>query len=270
MISKKYHHLVFVLVFTFLVSGSLIFYFNHKISTVREDYGAKIETLNRQTAQNMQALRAALDGLGVNLSSQIGLIDNTLQNFKKENKQQITTLSDLIDQIEQQSNIRLNELKEDVKNIKIKSADFSAITDEVLQAVVSISTDAGQGSGVIIDSKGYIVTNVHVINGATAVRAATYSGNTYNVKTLVGYDSDYDIAVLKVDDAGLNYLDFGDSDDVKVGEKVILTVTQIGKECHSRCAIYYQAGDCVMPREGIFAEVLQGGKIKVGDKLEIL
>lgn len=228
MISKKYNHLVFALLFTFIVSGSVIYYFNHKISAVREDYEAKIDDLNRQTAQNMQTLRAALKELGVNLSSQIGLIDTTLQNFKKENAQQITTLSDLIDQIEQQSNIRLNELKEDVKNIKIKSADFSAITDDVLQAVVSISTDVGQGSGVIIDSKGYIVTNVHVINGAAAVRAATYSGNTYNVKTLVGYDSKYDIAVLKVDAAGLKYLDFGDSDDVKVGEKVIAAGSPAG------------------------------------------
>ncbi len=54
-----------------------------------------------------------------------------------------------------------------------------------------------------------------------------------------------------------------------VGKEVILSVTQIGKECHNRCAIYYQAGDCVMPREGIFAEVLLGGKIKVEDKIEL-
>jgi len=56
---------------------------------------------------------------------------------------------------------------------------------------------------------------------------------------------------------------------LQAGPEAILRVTQIGKECHDRCAIYYQAGDCVMPREGIFAEVLRGGKVKVGDKLEI-
>jgi len=56
---------------------------------------------------------------------------------------------------------------------------------------------------------------------------------------------------------------------LSVGKEVILRVTQIGKECHNRCAIYYQAGDCVMPREGIFAEVLMDGKIKVEDKIEI-
>lgn len=53
------------------------------------------------------------------------------------------------------------------------------------------------------------------------------------------------------------------------GREAVLRVTQIGKECHNRCAIYYQAGDCVMPREGIFAEVLIGGKISVGDNIEL-
>ncbi len=56
---------------------------------------------------------------------------------------------------------------------------------------------------------------------------------------------------------------------LQAGSDAVLRVTQIGKECHDRCAIYYQAGDCVMPREGIFTEVLQEGKIMVGDTLDI-
>jgi molybdenum cofactor synthesis domain-containing protein len=55
---------------------------------------------------------------------------------------------------------------------------------------------------------------------------------------------------------------------LKVGEEVLLEVTQIGKKCHTRCAIYYQAGDCIMPREGIFARVLLGGRAKKGDVIE--
>jgi MOSC domain-containing protein YiiM len=47
----------------------------------------------------------------------------------------------------------------------------------------------------------------------------------------------------------------------------LLEVTQIGKECHTRCAIYHQAGDCVMPKEGIFARVIHGGEIKPGDRI---
>jgi MOSC domain-containing protein YiiM len=54
---------------------------------------------------------------------------------------------------------------------------------------------------------------------------------------------------------------------LQVGE-TLLEVTQIGKECHTRCAIYYQAGDCVMPKEGIFARVLTGGTVRPGDYVQ--
>ena len=56
---------------------------------------------------------------------------------------------------------------------------------------------------------------------------------------------------------------------LKVGES-LLEVTQIGKECHTRCAIYYQAGDCVMPKEGIFARVLVGGTVRASDAVSLV
>ncbi len=55
---------------------------------------------------------------------------------------------------------------------------------------------------------------------------------------------------------------------LKVGMEVLLEVTQIGKVCHDRCNIFYAVGDCVMPREGIFAKVLIGGEVRVGDQIE--
>ena len=57
---------------------------------------------------------------------------------------------------------------------------------------------------------------------------------------------------------------------LKIGDGIIIRVTQIGKLCHDRCAIYYKAGDCIMPREGIFAEILTGGAIKAGDEITIV
>jgi len=53
---------------------------------------------------------------------------------------------------------------------------------------------------------------------------------------------------------------------LQIGE-TLLEVTQIGKECHTRCAIFYQAGDCVMPKEGIFVKVITGGTVKPGDEI---
>lgn len=57
---------------------------------------------------------------------------------------------------------------------------------------------------------------------------------------------------------------------LKIGKEVLLEISQIGKECHTRCNIYYQAGDCVMPKEGIFARVVNGGMIKPKDKITVI
>jgi MOSC domain-containing protein YiiM len=54
----------------------------------------------------------------------------------------------------------------------------------------------------------------------------------------------------------------------KLGENARVEITQIGKECHKKCAIYYRTGDCIMPKEGVFAKILKGGIIQVGDKIE--
>ncbi len=57
---------------------------------------------------------------------------------------------------------------------------------------------------------------------------------------------------------------------LRVGRDALLEITQIGKVCHERCAIYYQAGDCVMPKEGIFAKVLKGGEVAAGDEIAVV
>ena len=63
---------------------------------------------------------------------------------------------------------------------------------------------------------------------------------------------------------GLELASLKVGDRLAVGEALV-EITQIGKECHDRCAIYFQAGDCVMPREGVFARVLRGGSVAPGD-----
>ena len=56
---------------------------------------------------------------------------------------------------------------------------------------------------------------------------------------------------------------------IKIGY-VLLEVTQIGKKCHDKCQIYYQVGECIMPKNGIFTKVLKGGTVKVGDECNLL
>ena len=67
---------------------------------------------------------------------------------------------------------------------------------------------------------------------------------------------------------GLDLLSLKLGDKLRIGANVLLEISQIGKVCHTRCAIYYQAGDCVMPKEGMFAKVLGGGAVKIGDVIE--
>ena len=56
---------------------------------------------------------------------------------------------------------------------------------------------------------------------------------------------------------------------IKIGD-VLLEVTQIGKKCHDKCQIYYQVGECIMPKNGIFTKILKGGKVKVGDECSLV
>ncbi|MDY0040783.1 MAG: MOSC domain-containing protein [Desulforhabdus sp.] len=57
---------------------------------------------------------------------------------------------------------------------------------------------------------------------------------------------------------------------LRIGGTALVEIAQIGKECHKKCAIYYRAGDCIMPREGVFARVLEEGSIRVGDDIRYL
>ena len=57
---------------------------------------------------------------------------------------------------------------------------------------------------------------------------------------------------------------------MQLGDTVKVEVTQIGKECHNRCAIFHAVGDCVMPREGIFVRVLRGGVVRAGDLIFVV
>ena len=58
--------------------------------------------------------------------------------------------------------------------------------------------------------------------------------------------------------------------EVSVGDEVKLEITQIGKECHTKCAIYHAVGQCIMPEEGVFTRVIRGGTVKTGDEIKVV
>ncbi len=69
---------------------------------------------------------------------------------------------------------------------------------------------------------------------------------------------------------GINLMALSLGTQLKIGDDVLLELAQQGKVCHKKCAIYYLAGDCIFPREGIFFVALKGGKVKAGDAIDVV
>ena len=72
-----------------------------------------------------------------------------------------------------------------------------------------------------------------------------------------------------IDTAGIDILGLSEGTELTIGARVRIQITQRGKTCPSRCSIYYQLGNCIMQEKGIFAKVLEGGEISVGDKIRV-
>lgn len=120
------------------------------------------------------------------------------------------------------------------KNIERAPDSVAGIAQRVLPSVVSISTETASGSatgsGFVIESSGYILTNNHVVDGAAGSNAITVtlnSGRSYDA-SIVGTDSAYDLAVLKIPASNLRALQFGDSDKIQVGDAVIAVGSPLG------------------------------------------
>lgn len=85
-----------------------------------------------------------------------------------------------------------------------------------------------------------------------------------------GLDVTYGDFAENLTTEGINLLSLSVGSKIRLGKDVLLEITQIGKVCHNRCRIFYAVGDCVMPKEGIFAKVLAGGEVRVSDGIEIV
>ena len=85
-----------------------------------------------------------------------------------------------------------------------------------------------------------------------------------------GLDVDFGDFAENIATSGIEWQDIPVGTRVNLGDSALVEITQKGKECHKKCAIYYLAGDCIMPREGIFARVLKGGSIRCGDMIRIM
>jgi S1-C subfamily serine protease len=152
-------------------------------------------------------------------------LDEKIQLNNKETQSKINSLTESISSISSEQ----SSLQEQLGEIKAEtSADFSGIIDKEVKGVVTIKTDVSQGSGFLITNNGFVVTNAHVLSGASLANIYTYDNKVYSA-SLIGYSpsNQMDLALLKIQGDFFS-LTLGDSDDVKIGEKVIAIGNPLG------------------------------------------
>ncbi len=140
--------------------------------------------------------------------------------------------------------------------------------------IVAVCTSAkkgmrkkNQGTGLLITEHGF-EGDAHA--GAWHRQVSLLALESIDKMRQLGLDVNPGDFAENITTQGIDLVSLPVGTKLQLGSEALGEVTQIGKECHTRCAIYYQAGDCVMPKEGIFIRVLQGGTVKVGDRVEVL
>lgn len=169
------------------------------------------------------ALQASQTRLEKTFAQSIGELREDTQYKISAITQELTTQrADLQDQITTQK----TDFEQRITTLLASQADFSEVIKDSIRGVVSIGTDKSAGTGFIIHSGGYVVTNQHVVDGARFVKVLTYDNKVYDAE-VVGSDAMTDVALLKI--SGIFYhVDLGDSDNITTGEKVIAIGNPLG------------------------------------------
>ena len=150
-------------------------------------------------------------------------LNNKISELDADTKNKLNQLT--LSLLETKEN--LEESQEELILLKASAGeDFSGIVENAVKSVVTIRTDVSQGTGFILTNDGYIITNAHVLVGATNVQVITYGQKTINAN-LTGYDSNLDLALLKIP-GSYDSISLDDSGDVQVGEKVIAIGNPLG------------------------------------------
>ena len=162
-----------------------------------------------------------------------------------------------------------------VQQVSVKTVDSSTkmSTAEIYAAnvnsVVSINCSgattnyfgqsvpyASSGSGFIITDDGYIMTNAHVVDGASNIKVTLYSGNSYDA-TVVGDDTEYDIAVLKIEANGLSAVTMGDSSGINVGDSALVIGNPLGELTFSMSSGIISCANRTINISGIPCQMIQ-------------
>jgi len=194
-------HLIYAFVLVIALSIVLAFGYDYT-NKIKEDYTSQITDLNNE-----------ISSIKKDLTSKQSQINELLSEITKTNLE--------IARSNKQYEFQLGELNQQISDLNVQSEGFTEIISDIIDSVVSVITDAGQGSGAIISSNGYVVTNFHVIEDASKASVLTYDGKNHPIE-LVGYSIENDIALLRiVSNETFDYFTFSDSDNLKAGQKIV-------------------------------------------------
>ena len=168
---------------------------------------------------NYDSLQIKIEEMQQNTNNKLDEVTNNLILTQSEVDLAIQRLSSTEE--------RISSLGTEFDELKASaSADFSGVIEKAVPAVVTIRTNIAQGTGFIIDNRGYIVTNAHVLGGASQVNAITFDKQNIQAE-FIGYDAEYDVALLKIS-GSYSELELANSNDIQTGEKVIAIGNPLG------------------------------------------
>nr|AHF24810.1 serine protease [uncultured bacterium Contig1758] len=164
-------------------------------------------------------------------SGGIANIINTERNEDADDEDDATTVK-----VGEREDSRIKKVSVDTTKTMTAAEIYAANVNSTVGIQTSVNTNffgyqtqsAAAGSGFILTSDGYIVTNYHVVEGAESIQVTSYDNKTYDAK-LIGYDENNDVAVLKIDATGLTPVVLGDSDNMNVGDDVVAIGNPLGE-----------------------------------------
>jgi MOSC domain-containing protein YiiM len=144
-----------------------------------------------------------------------------------------------------------------------------------MASVLAVCTSAKKGTtktpvAEIVIEKGYGVAGDAHADCATHRQVSLLANESIDKMRNKGYELKFGDFAENIATEGIDLRSLPIGTRFNIGKDVVLELTQIGKECHADCAIRQQIGDCVMPREGIFTRVIKGGRVKAGDKINVV
>ena len=140
--------------------------------------------------------------------------------------------------------------------------------------IIAVCTSKKKGTRKVDVKEGIIEENCALAGDAhadcnTHRQVSLLDINSINKMRALGLDVNPGDFAENLTTEGIDLLLLPVGTRISAGKEVILEITQIGKECHTRCAIYRQVGQCIMPEEGVFARVVHGGHVSTGDEITI-